>query len=88
MQGGGCGVSANEYMHLYTGAQINFGDPNLYLTYDSQQCHFIVFFLSQQRQRCHGFKYCGHFLEKIQVLGFDTDQDETDRLNFCPVNKK
>ncbi len=28
------------------------------------------------------------FWEKIQVLGFDTDQDEIDRLNFCPVNKK
>jgi hypothetical protein len=27
------------------------------------------------------------FWKKIQVLGFDTDQDETDRLNFCPVNK-
>ena len=28
------------------------------------------------------------FWKKIQVLGFDTDQDENDRLNFCPVNKK
>jgi hypothetical protein len=62
--GGGVAVSANEYMQLYTGVQINFGDPNPYLTYDSQQCHFIVFFLSQQRQRCHGFKYFEHFLEK------------------------
>jgi hypothetical protein len=30
---GSCGVSAAKYMQLYTGAQINFGDPNPYLTY-------------------------------------------------------
>ncbi len=33
--GGGCGVSANEYS-CADGAQINFGDPTPYLTYDLQ----------------------------------------------------
>ncbi len=32
-RGDGCGVSANEYIQLYTGAQINFGDRTSYLTY-------------------------------------------------------
>jgi hypothetical protein len=31
--GGGCRVSANEYSCTYTGAQINFGDLTLHLTY-------------------------------------------------------
>ncbi len=30
------GLSANEYVQLYTGAQINFGDLTLYLTYDTR----------------------------------------------------
>jgi hypothetical protein len=29
-KGGSCGVSANEYLQLYTGAQINFGDLTPY----------------------------------------------------------
>jgi hypothetical protein len=32
--GGSCGVSANEYLQLYTGAQINYGDLTPNLTYD------------------------------------------------------
>ncbi len=31
--GGGCEVSANKYIHLYTGAQKSFRDLTPYLTY-------------------------------------------------------
>jgi hypothetical protein len=33
-EGGGCGVSANDYSCAQLGAQINFGDLTPYLTYD------------------------------------------------------
>jgi hypothetical protein len=32
-----CGASANEYLQLYTGAQINFADLTPYLIYASHQ---------------------------------------------------
>jgi hypothetical protein len=35
--GGGCGVSANEYMQLYPGAQIKFGYLTPYLIYATKE---------------------------------------------------
>ncbi len=49
-EGGGSGISSNEYSCMYTGAQINFGDLTPYLTHGQNP-------LSDPQKRKHGFRH-------------------------------
>jgi hypothetical protein len=96
--GGSCGVSANEYSCAH-GAQINFGDPTPYLTYDIYQqpirlqklyTHFILektdFFKRLKAECCDCIIFNTKYICRVQDVGLASSKILTPHPTLHPTS--